>query len=75
MKTVPSHLLADAKHGGYHHASIALCLLSLFIAVTATDPGPFALLLAAGGIYLVLFSILLQALFGLRKPLSSCFAA
>lgn len=75
MKTVLGLLLNESRHGTYHRASLALFLLGFFVACTATDLGPFAPLLVSGGVYLVVFSLLLQLLFwlpvGLRKALSS----
>jgi hypothetical protein len=79
MKTILDTLLDESRHGSYHRTSVALFLLGFFIAFTATDLGPFAPLLVSGGVYLVTFSVLLQLLFwlqvGLRKVLSSWFAA
>ena len=79
MKTALGFLLNESRHSTYHRASVALFLLGFFIAFTATDLGPFAPLLVSGGIYLVTFSLLLQALFwlqvGLRKVFSTWLAA
>lgn len=79
MKTVLGILFDESRHRCYHRISIRLFLLCFFIAFTATDLGPFAPLLVSGGVYLVVFSVLLQLLFwlqvGLRKVLSSWFAA
>ncbi|MFC5510387.1 hypothetical protein [Massilia sp. H6] len=74
MKIVLGVLLNESRHSAYHLVSVVLFLLGFFVALTATDLGPFAPLLVSCGIYLVAGSLLLQALFwlrvGLRKVLS-----
>lgn len=78
MKNVLGLLLNESRYSAYHLASVAVFLLGFFVALTATDLGPFAPLLVSSGIYLVAFSLLLQVLFwlqvGLRKVLSSWLA-
>jgi hypothetical protein len=75
MKSVFGLLLNDTRHSAYHLASLALFVLGFFVTFTATDLGPFAPLLVSSGIYLVMFSIVLQVLFwlkaGLRKVLAT----
>jgi hypothetical protein len=79
MKTVVALLLNESRYSAYHRASVALFLLGFFITFTAADLGPYAPLLVSGGIYVVAFSVLLQALFwlqiGLRKVFSAWLAA
>jgi hypothetical protein len=74
MKRILSYFVSETPYSTYHLLSLALFLLGFFIAFTATDLGPFAPLLVSGGIYLAIFSLLLQVLFwfkvGLRKVLS-----
>jgi len=78
MKNVVGILLNESRHSSYHLASLAFFVLGFFVASTATNLGPFAPLLVSGGIYLVVFSVLLQLLFwskvALRKDLSSWLA-
>jgi hypothetical protein len=69
MKNVVGLLLNESRHSAYHLTSIAFFLLGFFVALTATDLGPFAPLLVSGGIYLVAFSITLQLLFWLKMAL------
>jgi hypothetical protein len=79
MKSFLGFLLHESRHTAYHLASIAVFTLGFFVALTATELGPFAPLLVSSGVYLVIFSLLLQAVFWLkallRKVLSSWFAA
>jgi hypothetical protein len=74
MKRFLSYLLNESQYSTYHLASLGLFLLGFFIALTATDLGPFAPLLVSSGVYLAIFSLVLQVLFwakvGLRKVLS-----
>lgn len=75
MKNIVGFFLKDSRHSTYHLVSLAVFVLGFFVTLTATDLGPFAPLLLSSGIYLVMFSILLQVVFwlkmGLRKALSS----
>lgn len=78
MKKLFGYLLKESRYSTYHRMSVALFLLGFFVAFTATDLGPFAPLLVSAGIYLVTFSMLLQAVFWLqvvlRKVIASWFA-
>jgi hypothetical protein len=78
MKIVLGFLLNESRHTAYHLASIAVFMLGFFVALTATELGPFAPLLVSTGVYLVVFSMLLQTVFWLkvvlRKVLSPWFA-
>lgn len=75
MKPFVHFVLGDSRHNTFHLVSLALCAIGMFVVATATDLGPFAPPLLAMGIYLVLFSILLQLFFWgkvlLRKALAS----
>jgi hypothetical protein len=79
LKNALGFLLADSRHSTYHLVSLAVFALGFFVTLTAADLGPFAPLLLSSGIYLVIFSMLLQIVFwlktGLRKALSSWLAA
>lgn len=66
MKPFVHFVFGDSRHNSYHLVSLALCALGIFVVATATDLGPFAPPLLAMGIYIVVFSILLQLLFWLR---------
>lgn len=78
MKKTLGFLLNESQHTAYHLASIALFMLGFFVALTATELGPFAPLLVSSGVYLVAFSVFLQTVFWLkvllRKVLSPWFA-
>jgi hypothetical protein len=75
MKTALGLLLNDSRHGTYHLVSIAVFVLGFFVCMTATDLGPFAPLLVSTGVYLVVFSGLLQLVFWLKAALRKVLAS
>lgn len=79
MKSLLDVILNDSRYSVYHLGSIALFLLGFFVTFTASDLGPFAPLLVSTGIYLVVFSLLLQGVYWgktlLRKMLGSWLAS
>ena len=79
MKNLFDVILNDSRYSVYHLASVALFLLGFFVTFTASDLGPFAPLLVSTGIYLVVFSLLLQGVYWgktlLRKMLGSWLAS
>jgi hypothetical protein len=73
MKIVLGFLLNESRHTAYHLASIAVFMLGFFVALTATELGPFAPLLVSTGVYLVVFSLFLQTVFWLKVVLRKVF--
>lgn len=66
MKKTLTFFLQESRYTAFHIASIAFFIVGFFIAMTATELGPFAPMLVSAGIYVVIFSGVLQLVFWLK---------
>lgn len=69
MKKILTFLLRDSRYSIFHIAAISFFVVGLFIAMTATELGAFAPVLVSSGIYLVVFSLVLELLFWFKALL------
>jgi hypothetical protein len=63
MKKTIAFFLRDSRYTVFHIFSLAFFFFGFFVAITATELGPFAPILVSSGIYLVMFSVVLELMF------------